>query len=247
MRLNKRFIIWLTPIGRMKVFVSLAIVMLLVLVIGVKGMSYIQSSVPLPLTGLTIALDPGHGGPDGGAVSREGALEKHINLAVSLYLRDYLQQGGALVVMTREEDKDLAEPGAKRRKTQDLHRRVELVNSRQADILISIHMNSIPSSRWRGAQTFYNPRQHEESKTLASLIQDEIKLNMKNTTREANVIHDTYLLKMATMPAALVEVGFLSNVEEARLLSDEKYQRQMAEAIYRGIMRFASGEKFGTP
>lgn len=67
----------------------------------------------LPLAGKVIALDAGHGGPDGGAVSRQGVIEKDVNLAVTLYLRDYLQQAGALVVMTREGDYDLASPETK--------------------------------------------------------------------------------------------------------------------------------------
>lgn len=209
-----------------------------------KQHMYIENSavVQLPLTGKIIAIDPGHGGKDGGAVSRDGVVEKHVNLAVSLYLRDYLQQSGALVVMTREEDKDLADRGAKRRKTQDLHRRAELVNTSGADMLISIHMNSVPSSRWYGAQTFYNPHTAPESKALATFIQNEIKANMQNTTREVNTITSTYLLKTATMPAALVEVGFLSNAAEAKLLADDLYQKKMAEAIYHGILRFASEE-----
>lgn len=204
-------------------------------------------TVNLPLTGKVIALDPGHGGKDGGAVSRDGLVEKHINLNVALYLRDYLQQGGALVVMTREDDRDLADPGARRRKTQDLHRRAQLVMDSKADVFISIHMNSVPSSRWHGAQTFYHPRQHPDSKVLATFIQEEIKLSMKNTTRDVNTIHDTYVLKTVQMPAALVEVGFLSNPAEAQLLADEQYQKKMAEAIYVGILRYVSRESLGSP
>lgn len=247
MRIHRRVVVWLTPMGRLKLIIGTIIIALVIVVLTAKAMSHTDSSLSLPLTGLTIAIDPGHGGRDGGAVSQEGAVEKHINLAISLYLRDYLQQGGALVVMTREEDKDLADPGAKRRKTQDLHRRAAFVKEQRANILVSIHMNSIPSNRWRGAQTFYNPKQHQDSYRLAALIQDEIKINMKNTSREVNTIYDTYLLKTATIPAALVEVGFLSNVEEARLLSDQTYQKQMAESIYLGIVRYASGEKVGSP
>lgn len=249
MRSKRRVVIWLTRRGKIKLMLGVAIVALLAGAFSLKLSAVIQSSsvhyasiAGLPLSGKIIAIDPGHGGKDGGAVSRDGVVEKHVNLAVSLYLRDYLQQGGALVVMTREEDKDLADPAAKRRKTQDLHRRAELVNKSEADMLISVHMNSVPSSRWYGAQTFYNPRTAPESKTLATFIQEAIKTNMQNTTREVNTITETYLLKTATMPAALVEVGFLSHPAEAKLLSSDAYQKKMAEAIYLGILRFASGE-----
>ena len=77
----------------------------------------------LPLSGKTIAIDAGHGGVDGGAVSKQGVIEKDLNLAIALYLRDYLQQAGAIVVMTREGDYDLATGDAKaysKRKTEDL-------------------------------------------------------------------------------------------------------------------------------
>lgn len=252
MRTKKRIVIWVTKRSKIKLFLSLGIIALMIGVLSYKLPALIQSSsiqkepiTSLPLSGKVIALDPGHGGKDGGAVSRDGVIEKHVNLAVSLHLRDYLQQGGALVVMTREEDKDLADPEAKRRKTQDLHRRAALVNSSKADMLISIHMNSVPSSRWYGAQTFYNPHTVPESKVLATLIQDEIKANMQNTTREVNTITAPYLLKTAKMPAALVEVGFLSHPAEAKLLADELYQKKMAEAIYLGILRYASGETLG--
>lgn len=112
----------------------------------------------LPLSGKIIAIDAGHGGPDGGAVSKNGLIEKDINLSVSLYLRDYLQQAGAIVVMTREGDYDLAGEATKgysKRKTEDLKQRVRSIEEEGADLFISVHMNSVPSNRWSGAQTFF--------------------------------------------------------------------------------------------
>lgn len=204
----------------------------------------------LPLAGQVIALDAGHGGPDGGASSKQGLIEKDINLAVSLYLRDYLQQVGAVVVMTREEDKDLAEADTKgysKRKTEDLKTRVRFIEERQADLLVSIHMNSIPSPRWRGAQTFYYPN-HEDSANLAALVQEELRRNLENTDRVANRSDKkVYLLEAVRIPSVLVEVGFLSNPGEAELLGSESYQRKVAASIYQGILRYYSGEKAQTP
>lgn len=198
----------------------------------------------LPLSGKTIVIDPGHGGIDGGAVSADGkVVEKEINLAVSLFLRDYLQEAGAIVIMTREVDKDLADENSRRRKTSDLHRRARLINESGAYAMVSIHMNAITSSRWRGAQTFYDSKAGEESKRLAKLIQAELVRNLENTDRIAKSVENIFLLKTATMPNALVEVGFLSNDEEARLLADENYQRKVAAAIYQGLLRFAAGEQ----
>lgn len=197
-----------------------------------------------PMSGIVIALDAGHGGADGGAVSKDGIIEKDINMAIVLHLRDYLQQAGALVLLTREGDYDLALPDTKghsRRKTEDLIERAEKVQERKADLTISVHMNSIPSPRWSGAQTFYHPR-NPESKRLASDIQAEIREALGNTDRVAKQADKTvYLLKTLEMPTALVEVGFLSHPEESRLLADEEYQRKVAASIYRGILRFNSG------
>ncbi|MGG1611248.1 N-acetylmuramoyl-L-alanine amidase CwlD [Paenibacillus sp. FSL K6-2441] len=204
----------------------------------------------LPLAGQVIALDAGHGGPDGGASSKQGLIEKDINLAVSLYLRDYLQQAGAVVVMTREEDKDLAAADTKgysKRKTEDLMTRVRFIEEQQADLLVSIHMNSIPSPRWRGAQTFYYPN-HADNANLAALVQEELRRNLENTDRVANRSDKkVYLLEAMKIPAVLVEVGFLSNPEEAGLLGTESYQRKVAASIYQGILRYYSGEKVQTP
>jgi len=102
-------------------------------------------------------------------------------------------------------------------------------------------LNSIESPRWSGAQTFYYPT-NEEGKKLAEFIQNEIRANLRNTDRAAGTQDTFYLLKALNIPGALVEVGFLSNPNEARLMADASYQKKMAEAIYRGIMRYVTGE-----
>ncbi|WP_025690211.1 N-acetylmuramoyl-L-alanine amidase CwlD [Paenibacillus zanthoxyli] len=199
----------------------------------------------LPLSGKVIAIDAGHGGPDGGAVSREGLIEKDINLSVSLYLRDYLQQAGAVVIMTREGDYDLAgsdTKGYSKRKTEDLKRRVRTIEDKRADLFISIHMNSIPSNRWSGAQVFYYPN-HSGNEALASLVQEELRTVLANTDRVAKTVKTVYLLQVLRMPSILVEVGFLSHPQESVLLGDDLYQRKVATSIYRGILRYEAGEQ----
>jgi len=244
---KKRVVIWIPYRSKLKLLLSAIMLVLLIAVFSYELPSTkTWTHWTLPLSGKVIAIDAGHGGVDGGAVSREGIIEKDINLAVSLYLRDYLQQAGALVVMTREVDQDLADQNARRRKSQDLIRRVSFIKEKKADVVISIHMNSIPSSRWSGAQTFYYAKQHPDNKALATFIQDEIKLNMENTNREAKTVNTLFILKSVEVPMALVEVGFLSNPREARLLADEEYQKKMAAAIYLGILRYTSGEKLGS-
>lgn len=198
----------------------------------------------LPLSGKIIVLDPGHGGPDPGAVQGE-AIEKDISLSVSIKLRDYLQQQGALVLMTRETDMDLADEdlkGYSRRKVQDLKRRVDLINHSEADFFASIHLNAIPSPKWKGAQTFYSGH-YKESKRGAKFIQEELRRNLENTNREAKTSESIYLLKKSEIPGVLVEIGFLSNPTEREMLRQEDYQEQVAASIYQGIMRYYTNER----
>lgn len=198
-----------------------------------------------PLAGKTIVIDPGHGGLDGGAVGAEGTNEKEIALVVSKKLRDYLQQAGALVYLTREKDEDLADENTKglsKRKSEDIRNRLGFVNGKNADLFLSIHLNAIPSPRWSGAQTFYYPKM-DESRHLAKMIQAEIIRNLENTDRAALSINSMYLLKHADIPSALVEIGFLSNEHERDQLKQKDYQHQMAASIYEGVLRYVTEDE----
>lgn len=198
----------------------------------------------LPLSGKIILLDAGHGGPDGGAGTGK-TLEKDIALAITLKVRDYLQEQGALVIMTRETDKDLADSdtrGYSRRKVEDLKKRLKMINKSDNDFYVSIHLNAIPSARWSGAQTFYAPH-HEENARAAKFIQEELRKNLENTTRKAKPINNVYILKHAKKPGVLVEVGFLSNPTEKELLKTKSYQNKVAASINNGILRYFTNEK----
>jgi N-acetylmuramoyl-L-alanine amidase len=198
----------------------------------------------LPLSGKIILLDPGHGGPDGGAGSAK-TLEKDIALEISLKVRDYLQENGALVIMTRDTDTDLADEGTKgysRRKVEDLKKRLKMINDSDNDLFVSIHLNAIPSSRWSGAQTFYAPHFKENAKA-AKFIQDELIVNLENTTRKAKPINSVYILKNAKKPGVLVEVGFLSNPGEREQLKKDAYQEKIAASVYQGVLRYFTKEK----
>jgi|SRR5690625_1264080 len=199
-------------------------------------------TVPLPLAGKTIVIDPGHGGPDGGAAAKDGTSEKEIALQVAKITRDYLQQAGALVYLTREEDNDLAGEGyVRNRKSQDIRNRLKFIHEKEPDFFISIHLNALPSSRWSGAQTFFYAS-YPENKHLATMIQNEIIRNLENTTRVPLQMNHVYLLKHAEVPGALVEIGFLSNEMEAKQLKDKVYQEQMSASIYKGIIRYVTEE-----
>lgn len=196
----------------------------------------------LPLAGHVIVLDPGHGGQDGGAVAKdkERTEEKEITLEIAKMLRIYLEQAGAIVYLTRETDTDLADPemrGFSNRKSQDIRRRLQFIHDSEADFFLSIHLNALPSSRWRGAQTFFYPS-FEQNKQLATTIQDEFIRQLENTTRVPLQLNNIYLLKYAKVPGALVELGFLSNPEERELLKQRTYQQQLAASMYQGILRY---------
>ena len=212
--------------------------------IALVGIQFVieDSWVPFnhPMIGKVIAIDAGHGGIDGGAVAETGVLEKNIALAISLRLREVLEQAGAVVVMTREGDYDLAgsqKQSIRRRKAEDLIRRAEVVNQSEADCLISIHLNSIPSIKWSGAQSFYTIK-NQWNETLAKHIQSELREQLENTNREAKEIKDVFLLRAVKLPTTLVEVGFLSNPTERKQLESLEYQDKLAEAIYRGLIRY---------
>lgn len=198
----------------------------------------------LPLSGKIIILDAGHGGPDGGA-NVQSVLEKEIALKVTVKIRDFLQEQGALVIMTREDDGDLADEntkGIRNRKREDLQNRVKMINNSEADLFLSIHLNAIPSGRWKGAQTFYT-RRYEENEQVAKFIQAEIKRNLENTDREARPIENVYLMRNAQKPGALVEIGFLSNPEDRGNLLNDKYQEKIAASVYKGILRYLTEKK----
>ncbi|QPC48070.1 N-acetylmuramoyl-L-alanine amidase CwlD [Mangrovibacillus cuniculi] len=197
------------------------------------------NGLQLPLSGKIIYLDPGHGGVDGGA-GKVGALEKDIALEVSLKLRDYLQEQGALVILTREHDTDLADvdtKGYSRRKVEDLKERVKRINESEADMFLSIHLNSIPSAKWSGAQAFFSPHM-KESEAVSKAIQYHLKGQLENTTRDAKAVSNIFILKNTTKPGALIEIGFLSNPAERELLVQDKYQDRIAATIYAGVMEY---------
>lgn len=187
-----------------------------------------------------ILLDPGHGGKDAGAIAASGLQEKDINLAIAKKLRHYLQQAGATVYLTRERDQDLAgDREVPNRKRLDLARRATLVREKQATLVLTIHLNAMQDPTWRGAQTFYSKSSNPFNQTLATTIQDELTQRLGNTNREARAMHTPiYLLRKSDVPTALVECGFLSNPDEARLLKRDVYQDKIAVTLYRALLRY---------
>jgi N-acetylmuramoyl-L-alanine amidase len=188
-----------------------------------------------------IVLDPGHGGIDPGAVSASGLKEKDVTLRIAQKTAELLISSGAAVVNLRPDDEDLAgddrDLSVAERKRRDLQARVDIANDCQADCFISIHLNADPSPQWSGAQTFYRYGS-AEGKKLAEAIQQELKRALGNTTREAISAGEYFVLEQTTMPAVIVEAGFISNPGEAKRLADETYQTQIAQAVWQGVMTY---------
>lgn len=176
--------------------------------------------------GLVVIVDPGHGGDDPGAVVGS-TREKELVLAIAQRVRETLEQAGARVVMTRERDEDL---GGRIR--EELGRRVALVRQHNAHVYVSIHANKDSCNCW-GAQTFYQRNGMPDGKALAMAIQNQLRL-LTPTTRVA-LPADYFVLRTSPVPAAMVEVGFLTSAAEHGRLKNPEYQRTLALAVTRGI------------
>lgn len=195
------------------------------------------------ISGKKIVIDAGHGGSDPGTKSKTGLLEKEINLDIALKLKRHLSMVGVYCVMIRETDRDFSDSGGDfaTKKRRDLSYRTRIANQSGADLYLSIHANSFPQSIYHGAQTFYkasDPR----SKLLAQAIQYHLVKRLGPNRRRAKA-GDYRVLNDTEMPGVMIEVGFLSNPEEAELLKDEGYRDRIAKAIFHGVVDYFSNRR----
>lgn len=226
------------------IFGIVSFALMFVAVFEIKNASE-ETMKSMPVNNKVIILDAGHGGIDPGKLSNDKLiLEKDINLAITLKLRELLEASGALVVLTREDDSSLyVEDGNKttrQKYNENLKNRKKIIQESNANMFVSIHSNAFTESKYYGAQTFY-PKSEEDSCELSKIIQTELKRVVDNTNnREIKPTEDIYVLKDNEIPSVLIECGFLSNDKEAKLLNDEKYQEKIAWAIYVGIQKYFS-------
>ena len=207
---------------------------LFLLVISICTFYFVKvDSTNMPLVGKTIYLDAGHGGVDAGANYKD-ILEKDINLSIVKIMASKLESLGATVYLTRYDDYDLSNVGVKYRKKSDLYNRAKIINDSDADIYISIHLNSTTSSVWSGAQVFYDDV-CDENIVLAQKIKETLK-----TDREVSEISTMYFNRLVQKPGVLVEVGFLSNNKDRNNLINEAYQEKMSDYIIEGIINYFS-------
>ena len=217
----------------MKKNIYLGLLIILILSISIVKATVVKSN--LNLIGKVIYIDPGHGGLDPGTIYKN-IYEKDINLSISKKLKDLLEKEGAIVYLTRYGDYDLAINNVYERKKSDLNNRAKIINKSKADLYISIHLNSIKSSTWKGAQVFYDDV-NSNNKELAILMQKTLKKELK-TNREVKEINNMLMNRKIIIPGILIEVGFLSNPNERYLLQKSDYQYKICESIKKGIIKY---------
>jgi N-acetylmuramoyl-L-alanine amidase len=190
----------------------------------------------------TVIIDAGHGGEDGGALSAAGLVEKDVNLEIATMLCRMLRANGVEVIMTREDDRLLYDRNADysgRKKKLDLAARLAITDRTPDAVLVSIHMNSFTSPQYYGLQVWYSSN-NDDSEVLAELIRKENKekLQPDNERLTKCATSAINLLYNAKCPAVLVECGFLSNAQEARLFETQEYRQKVAFTIFCAITEF---------
>lgn len=171
-----------------------------------------------------VIVDPGHGGPDPGAVGIGGLRETDIVLDISRQVTALLSRQGISAVLTRDAEYDLG-----------LEPRVQMANRANATVFVSIHANAISMSRpdVNGLETYYFNSGKELAEVIHRTILEEIGVRDRRV-RQARF----YVLRHTRMPSVLVETGFVTGAEDAARLSDPGYRSRMAAAIARGILRY---------
>ncbi|MEG4321200.1 MULTISPECIES: N-acetylmuramoyl-L-alanine amidase [unclassified Microcoleus] len=173
---------------------------------------------------VVVAIDPGHGGRDPGAVGIQGIQEKEIVLDISYQVARLLEQQGVQAVMTRTDDSEI-----------DLEPRVALASRVNATLFVSIHANAINMSRpdISGIETYYFDSGEDLARVIHASILDGTGAKDRRV-RQARF----YVLRKSSMPSVLLEVGFVTGAEDAARLSDPAYRSQMAASIARGILYY---------
>ena len=187
------------------------------------------------LKGRTIVIDPGHGGTDSGAHGPVGSLEKDITLKVAQRVKNILHNSGANVLMTREDDVDVWGPTAT--DYQELQARVDVgIYNPKTEVFLSIHCNAYDDPAANGTETFYYHKSWLDELLAKNL---QARLIEQGGLRNRGI--DTarfYVCRHSVVPAALVELAFISNYREELLLSNEDFQQKMALGICEGLANY---------
>lgn len=194
---------------------------------------------------VTLVIDAGHGGEDGGAVGIAGSLEKDINLEIANLVKSYISLTDINYKMTRDGDYLLYEQGQEnRKKFYDLRGRLEICNNQKQPIFLSIHQNKFPLQKYKGLQVYYS--KSSNSYELATIIQSKTAkfLQKDNSRKTKEAGRNIYILNNANCPAVLVECGFLSNTEDEVNLNNFEYQKKLAFIMFSSVMDYLYRENY---
>ncbi|MGF7060865.1 N-acetylmuramoyl-L-alanine amidase family protein [Brassicibacter mesophilus] len=194
----------------------------------------------------SVVIDAGHGGIDGGTSDRKGLLEKNINLDVSLRVEQLLSNRNINVIMTREQDVSLENKSSlnSTRYRKDLNARKTIINSSDINAFISIHVDAHPKNpKARGVKVFYYDKSEEGeklAKTICNAVDSIVyKDYLKNQRLKSKIFcGDYYILRETSVPGVLVEIGFVTNTEDNKLLQDDGYKNSVALAISEGVIEY---------
>ena len=191
------------------------------------------------LKGKIIALDAGHGGSDTGAIGPTGVTEKGVTLRVAKALQKLLQAEGATVLMTRTTDTEVSPKKANASDVEELQARCDVGNDGNADIFISMHMDSFTNSTPSGTTGYYYTKGSRASQRLAQYVSEGV-VTALGTGNRGTKSCNFYVVKHTDMPATLVEMAFISNDKEEKLMNSEAGINRAAEGILNGLRRFFS-------
>lgn len=186
------------------------------------------------IKGKVITLDAGHGGTDPGAVGPNGVKEKNITLSITKKVQALLEKKGAKVHMTRTTDVDVFGPYAG--DAEELQARVNVAEKHDSDLFISLHINSSVNKKVGGFTSYYYPKTSNDLR-IAKAIQSQLTANFGVDdlgVREANF----YVIKRCSMPATLLELCFISNPKEEKLMQSNWFQEKAARLIVSGIAEY---------
>ena len=189
------------------------------------------------LKGKKICLDPGHGGEDAGAIGPTGVTEKSVTLRIAKEVKDLLEKAGAKVIMTRETDTEVSPKHRQATDIDELQARCDVANKAKADIFVSIHMDSFTSREASGTTGFYYEKGTAASRRLAQAIQAPLYKLLKTTSRGIKTCN-FYVVRKTNMPATLIEVAFLSNPKEEKLMNSKQGVTKAATGIVQCISDF---------